>query len=523
MSVKHFLSQRHLLSTFGTKSSLQAFRHLVTTNTGKHSQPSQKLDVENAQPFSKIPGPPVLPLIKLIPSLLPGGQFHSDNFWHVVLGLYKEYGPIFRIVAPFRRSVVFVTSVEDTEKMFHSEGKYPYRDEFHPYAHYKRSKNLGEGIAASENETWKIYRQLGQKVLGGPQAALEYLPQANTIAEIFTEKLANARSDNDEVKNFCQIAKKWSFETMNMMVLGKMLGIFDSGTDAHELFEATLAFFETTTELEKIPPIWKYYPTSVYKKLCRATDIMLDKCYGYVLEAMKNPIPNSMLAKLYKDVDDEQTHNQVVDVLADLLIASIDTTSTTLTYLLHYLALNPEKQELARKEVLEHTNYGDPIDKHALNSFSFLKACLKETLRIKGVAAGTGRVFPQDVVLSGYLVPAGTKVVALTSLTTLDETYFSEPGKFLPERWLRNSPSYSQSSRWAYLPFGHGPRACIGRRFAEMEVWVAAAHLLRRFRIETTTPDFDLVMKLINMPDRPINMVFHDLDTARKTPAKEKS
>ena len=219
-----------------------------------------------------------------------------------------------------------------------------------------------------------------------------------------------------------------------------------------------------------------------------------------------------MVALVADQITSDRQLMMVTDIIGDLLLSSIDTTSTTLTYLLHCLATHPECQERARQEVLEALpDPGEQPTPATISQLSYVKACLKEALRIHHVTAGVGRVLAKEVVLSGYAVPAGVRCVPLSMLMAVDPEIFPEPDRFLPERWLRSSPRYQKPPQFAYLPWGHGPRMCVGRRFAELESWVATAQLLHKFRITTSTPEFGKAMKLINVPDRPIDFQLNDL------------
>lgn len=117
----------------------------------------------------------------------------------------------------------------------------------------------------------------------------------------------------------------------------------------------------------------------------------------------------------------------------------------------------------------------------------YLRACIKESLRLKPIANGNFRLAGQDIVLSGYKVPQGVGVyMATMSLSNSDE-YFERSADFIPERWLKAAKSTCPVSQkhnpFVYLPFGFGPRTCIGKRLAEMEIETLLARLLRNYRV----------------------------------------
>lgn len=90
-----------------------------------------------------------------------------------------------------------------------------------------------------------------------------------------------------------------------------------------------------------------------------------------------------------------------------------------------------------------------------------------------------------------------------------DEKYFKQSGKFIPERWLKDNtdpkcPHATDAHPFTYLPFGFGPRMCIGRRFAELEIEVLISRLIREFKIEWHHADLKFRSITISYPDGPL-------------------
>lgn len=144
------------------------------------------------------------------------------------------------------------------------------------------------------------------------------------------------------------------------------------------------------------------------------------------------------------------------------------------------MASNPDKQEKLREEVNQILpTVNSRLTEDSLQNIPYLRACLKESLRLNPVTAGNLRALGQDLVLSGYRVPKGSDVAMGNVLLGWDDKNFDKWDEFIPERWLKNAnesecpvKSTKNLHPFVFLPFGHGPRTCIGRRFAELEVEV---------------------------------------------------
>ncbi|XP_065560810.1 probable cytochrome P450 12a5, mitochondrial [Artemia franciscana] len=90
------------------------------------------------------------------------------------------------------------------------------------------------------------------------------------------------------------------------------------------------------------------------------------------------------------------------------------------------------------------------------------------------------------------------------------EKHFQQPNNFIPERWIKDSSLAVKSHPYTLLPFGFGPRMCIGRRLAEQEMWLLTTKVLQSFRIEWHHEDMDCITRTVNVPDQPLQFRFID-------------
>lgn len=141
--------------------------------------------------------------------------------------------------------------------------------------------------------------------------------------------------------------------------------------------------------------------------------------------------------------------------------------------IMYHLAKNPEKQQKLREEVLgKLPERSSHLNSQNMANFPYLRACIKEAARLNPVTLGNIRTLPHDVVMSGYLIPKGFEVTTSNNTLMRDDTYYKEANQFIPERFLKSSNDLEIKGKhpYVYLPFGFGPRMCVGRRFAELEM-----------------------------------------------------
>jgi len=166
------------------------------------------------------------------------------------------------------------------------------------------------------------------------------------------------------------------------------------------------------------------------------------------------------------------------------LAAGHESSALALTWAWILLAQNLAADEHLAEE-LDHVLGGRSPILADLPRLVYTEAVLKETLRLYPPLWMTGRRSVQRCEIGGHLVPAGA--LALTSQWAVqrDPRHFADPDEFRPERWM--SGETANLPRFAYFPFGGGPRVCIGQSFAMMEMTLILAAVSRRFRLEISS------------------------------------
>lgn len=148
-----------------------------------------------------------------------------------------------------------------------------------------------------------------------------------------------------------------------------------------------------------------------------------------------------------------------------------------------------------------------------MKNLPYLRACIKESLRLHPVLPANFRSAGHDVVLSNHNIPKGTDIVMPVQILMRDEKHYVRPDEFIPERWMKESPFYhGNKDPFIFLPFGFGPRMCIGRRISEQELEIALLVILRNFKIEFHYDTKDpFITNFINVPNIPLKFKFIDL------------
>ncbi|KEH25406.1 xanthotoxin 5-hydroxylase CYP82C4 [Medicago truncatula] len=172
--------------------------------------------------------------------------------------------------------------------------------------------------------------------------------------------------------------------------------------------------------------------------------------------------------------------------ITDLMLAGSDSTSTTLTWIVALLLNNRNVLKRAQEEIDHHIGKGRRVESSDIKNLVYLQAILKETLRLYPAAPLLApHEATEDCNIQGYYVPKGTRVFFNVWKLHRDPSIWSEPEKFLPERFINeNGEIDHESHHFEYLPFGLGRRACPGSLFATQNSLITLACLLHGFDLE---------------------------------------
>lgn len=279
-------------------------------------------------------------------------------------------------------------------------------------------------------------------------------------------------------------------------VLGRSLFALDLASRADTITPALDASLRRVTRRAIMRPAWfsAVGPRTArdIRRLRTVLDEAIDKALARREERDGSAAAGAELVDLLLDAADPETgqhlaREEVRDELMTFLGAGHDTTATTLAATLWLLARHPEVQDRVRDEV---DRLGDaPIDAAAAKSLVYTAQVLQESMRLYSPAAAVGRTCTTDTMIGGYEVKAGWQLVVSIWAIHRDPEVWPDPRRFDPERF---DSVAKDRDRWAYLPFGAGPRSCPGDHFAMLETTIAIAAVVRAFELSTQVEDLPL-------------------------------
>lgn len=458
---------------------------------------------------AEVPGPP--------PHLKWGAAYHHAKFLRDptvhMMRLYEEYGPVVGISNP-GMSIVFVFGAESNKlllrdpSLFHSIGlTVP-----GPMGTAQRriSTNSLFSMNASQNRDRRA-------MLMPPMQRSEFHHYHDRIVNATLETLASWEGK----------------ETTDMLVDMKRLAMSVAGW--------CLFGVDLPVEFPNIGPLIEYWfdincsvsvrlsddenPSAAYRRMLEVAERLekvIMEMLDHRLANLKDDDPDLMSILLRAHKAGKIGYPELVGQANILLMAAYDTSSGAMTWMHFLLEQHPDILADVVDE-LEGELDGDPPRPEQLDRLPLLERVIKESLRILGPAVHNSRFNIRPATFGDYELPRGSNLVFSHYVTHRVADVFTEPDRFMPRRWETINPS-----PYEYLPFGAGPRMCIGAAFAMMTMKIAMGTMLQRHRFEllpgaridrkvatTLTPKYGLPVRL-HRQDRafaasPVRGNIHDI------------
>ncbi|XP_038676066.1 cytochrome P450 3A21-like [Scyliorhinus canicula] len=210
-----------------------------------------------------------------------------------------------------------------------------------------------------------------------------------------------------------------------------------------------------------------------------------------------------------KSTDKALTDSEILAQALTFIAAGYDTSSSTLSFAAYHLAMHPDVQKKLQQEIDEAFPNKAPPTYDGVMQLEYMEMVISETLRLFPAAPRIDRVCKKDVQLNGITVPKGTVVMVPAYVLHRDPEYWPEPEEFRPERFSKENRESRDPC--IFLPFGMGPRNCIGMRFAQLSIKMALASLLQHLTLtpcEETPIPLELDVNGFMQPKKPIILKF---------------
>ncbi|MFT5354649.1 MAG: cytochrome P450 [Polyangiales bacterium] len=330
---------------------------------------------------------------------------------------------------------------------------------------------LGEGLVTSEGTLWKRQRRLAQPAFH-PRA----MPDFTRIMTTCTREMLDTWRGGEEV-DIHGAMMRLTFRIVGFALLSKDLDK-DAQRFGHAL-SSTLQYVGEYTE--RLIPFPKWMPTPGMRKLVSDLKVLDDVILRVIEERRQTQTEHHDLLALFMDATDEEgrmSDTQLRDEVITMVSAGHETTAAALAWTFMFLGQHPRIAEQVRREALAAGD-GESID---LDALDLTTRVIKESMRLRPPVWVVERQAIFDDELGGALVPAGGTVAMSAYVLHRDPKLWPNPEGFDPDRFLPEVEALRP--RFSYLPFGAGPRVCIGGAFALNEAKLILAMVMREWHLE---------------------------------------
>lgn len=342
---------------------------------------------------------------------------------------------------------------------------------------------LGNGLVTSEGAHWRRQRRLAQPAFHRQRLAR----LAETMAECVHERLDDWDARADQAVDVHE-----EMMQLTLRIVGRTLFGTDLGTDLGDLGPAVTTCLHKANEYaESIVKLPLWVPTPSNRRFARAKQ-RLDSIVHEIIEQRRrskeerDDVLGMLMAAVDEDGEGGMNDQQLRDEVMTLFMAGHETIATAMSWTWLLLHQHPEVALRVRAEADEVLGGRAPTFDD-LPSLSYAGQVIDEVMRLYPPAWIVERQALEEDHLGSWTIPPGTIVAVSPWVMHRHPGLWEDPERFDPERF---SPERSEGRhKYAYLPFGAGPRICIGNNFALMEAKIILTTILQRYSVEITDPD----------------------------------
>ncbi|CAI0413878.1 unnamed protein product [Linum tenue] len=431
------------------------------------------------------PGPWKLPIIGNLHHLMGSKPPH-----HRLRELAQKYGPVMHLQLGELRHVV-ISSAEAAKEVLKTHDA--------PLASrpFILAANIfyygGKGISFTPyGEYWKLMRKIATAELLSNKRVLSYRSiREEELSANLVRRIADSSTNQQTPTtiNFAEVL----FPAMNRVIARSAFGVVRDNTKSFMGLVSGGSDLLSGLDLSDLYPSVKFLPaltgfrakvTRLHHQADALIKEIVDEHKGKEKEAAADDLVDVLLdlqENCTDDMESSLTDDHIKAVITELFLAASGTLSATMEWTMSELMKNPRVLQKAQEEVRGAIGGKGKVEEHGLDDLKYMNAVIKEALRMH--PAGpllVPRESIEDVVISGYMVPTGTKVMVNVWAIGRDPSYWADPDTFYPERFLDCSMDF-KGRDFEFIPFGAGRRMCSGMYFGMAIVQLALANLLYHF------------------------------------------
>lgn len=409
------------------------------------------------------PGPRGHPILGVMP------EFNRDTLGFIMR--CRDYGDVVR-ARFFYVTAYFLYHPDDIEYVVSTNAR-----------NFRKSMSLrsnffhrlvGNGLLTSEGEMWKRQRRLAQPAFHRQRIGA----YGDVMVDYAQRTIAGWRAG--EVRD---IHRDMMWLTLEIVV--RTLFNADVSQDADKVGRSLSEIVKPFASQATIKWILdNRLPTTAHRRFHREAQNLDDIVYRIIADRRASGLDQGDLLSMLLEAQDEDgsqmTDKQLRDEVMTLFLAGHETTALTLSWTWYLLAQNPLVEKKFHAE-LDDVLGGQLPTLEDLPRLKYTDMIAREAMRLYPPAYGLGREAIEECEIGGFRVPQKTQVFMFQWSTQRDPRFFPEPEAFHPERWTEEFTA--GLPKYAYFPFGGGPRFCIGNTFAMMEIVLVLATIGQRFRL----------------------------------------
>lgn len=388
------------------------------------------------------------------------------SFLAALRSMHRHVGDIFKVTLPLFQPVMLVGPEYNRHLLVTNRHQVQWRNEKDAVA-----RLLRRGVLVVDGDEHDHYRDLMS-----PALVRRAVPQHIPAMAAETDRVIGRWQDGQTVDMLVEMRK------VALFILMRTLYGVDFAPDLDRLWQPILKL------LTYISPgfwiVWPNMPRPQYRAAIRTVD---DYLYSIIRRRRTDPDagdPNDLLGRLL--ADESMTDDLVRDQLLTMLIAGHDTSTAMMAWTWYLLGSHPDALDAVQAEIDAVIGDSQPAGEQ-MHALAYTERVVKETLRLYPPIHIGNRMAKTDIALNGYEIPRGSRVMYSIYTTHRDETHWDNPDAFDPERFCPHARH--KRPALSYVPFGGGPRNCIGAAFSQIEAKVIAARVLQQYELELLPQD----------------------------------